>query len=129
MRCLIGVYRHVFQRRRAVYYAKQTAAYTRIGKRCVHYAKNVTLWNDIKLFFGTFLAVFKGGSASGADSDAKVEKREYYYADHLLKSKQITKDQYDLGLNKAKDITNQKRKGKVEFQEDLHKVQVKNDER
>ena len=112
-----------------VYDRNSELSWKSVFQRDIDYAKNVTLWNDIKLFFGTFLAVFKGGSTSGADSDAKVEKREYYYADHLLKSKQITKDQYDLGLNKAKDITNQKRKGKVEFQEDLHKVQVKNDER
>ncbi|MBE5758079.1 MAG: sugar transferase [Clostridiales bacterium] len=102
-----------------VYDRNSELSWESVFERDIEYAKNVTFWNDTKLFFGTFFAVLKGGSASGAGSDSKVEKREYYYADHLLKSNQITKEQYDLGLNKAKEITKLKRKGKVVYQEDL----------
>jgi len=77
------------------------------------YAEKITLWKDIKTIFQTIGAVFKG-SSSGAEEG----KREYYYADHLLKSNEITKDQYDLGLSKAKEIIDNK--GTVTFQSELH---------
>ena len=65
------------------------------------------------------MAVFKGGSASGAGSDAdKVQKREYYYADELLKSGKITKEQYDLGIAKAALL--QTKASRVVFNPELH---------
>lgn len=73
-----------------------------VFKRDVEYCNNVTLLNDIKLFFGTFLAVFKHRSASGAEANSK--KREYYYADQLLLDQKITKEQYAMGLAQAEKL-------------------------
>ncbi len=88
-----------------------------VFKRDIEYANNVTFWNDIKLFFGTFVAVFKNRSASGAE--ANENKREYYYADQLLKDNEITKEQYEIGLAEAKKLN--KAKCKVEYMPNLHK--------
>ena len=75
------------------------------------------------MFFGTFVAIFKGGSSSGANSDTdKVQKREYYYADHLLKSGEITQEQYANGIALAETVSINK--GKIEYQEELHKKDV-----
>lgn len=101
-----------------VYDRNSELSWESVFKRDLEYAEKVTFWKDIKLFFGTFIAVFKGGSASGANS-GETKKREYYYADHLLKSGKITKEQYDLGLLNAKTL--EKQKGtKVVFNKELH---------
>ena len=52
-------------------------------------------------------------------SDACEPKREYYYPDYLLKTGQITKDQYNKGLAQAEEIIDQR--GAVKFEESLHK--------
>ncbi len=102
-----------------VYDRNSESSWEDVFKRDLEYASKVTFFKDLKLFFGTFAAVFKGGSASGAGSDAdKVEKREYYYADQLLKSGKITKEQYDLGIAKASLL--ETKASKVEFQPELH---------
>ena len=77
-----------------------------VFKRDIEYANNVTFKNDLKMFFGTFTAVLKGGSSEGANSKNKdnQQKREYYYADYLLKDGKISKEQYDLGLKRAENI-------------------------
>ncbi|MBQ8615542.1 MAG: hypothetical protein IJ415_03140, partial [Clostridia bacterium] len=67
-------------------------------------------------------AVFKGGSASGAEQNSK--KREYYYPDHLLRSGQITKDQYNKGLEKANEII--KDKSQVVYQKQLKRKEKSN---
>ena len=100
-----------------VYDRNSELSWESVFARDIEYAKKITFWGDLKLFFGTFVAVFKGGSASGAEENPN--KREYYYPDHLLKSKQITKEQYDLGLACAKELENTK-KAKVEYNEALH---------
>ncbi len=100
-----------------VYDRNSESSWESVFKRDLEYAQNVTFKNDFKLFFGTFFAVFKGGSASGAEKNNK--KREYYYPDHLLKSKQITKDQYNRGLKEADKII--KNMGQVTYQQHLHK--------
>ncbi len=87
-----------------------------VFKRDIEYSNNVTFWNDMKLFFGTFLAVFKHRSASGAEANS--QKREYYYADQLLKNNEITQEQYELGLNEAKKLS--KSKCKIEYMANLH---------
>ena len=103
-----------------VYDRNSELSWESVFKRDIEYAQKVTFWGDLKLFFGTFLAVFKGGSAGGAGTGkSKIEKREYYYADQLLKDNKITKEQYDLGLQKAKDLE-KTRKAKIEYAEELH---------
>ena len=100
-----------------VYDRNSEMSWEKVFERDLEYANNVTFANDFKLFFGTFLAVFKGGSANGAEENS--EKREYYYSDHLLKANKITKEQYDLGLEKAKQLVSNKQKS-VEFVPELH---------
>ena len=100
-----------------VYDRKSEMGWDKVFERDLEYANNVTFKNDLKLFFGTFLAVFKGGSAKGAENTEKSEKREYYYADHLLKTNQISKEQYDKGLDIAKEII--KENGVVKFRKEL----------
>ncbi|MBR6778570.1 MAG: sugar transferase [Clostridia bacterium] len=102
-----------------VYDRNSELSWESVFKRDIEYAQNLSFWNDLKLFFGTFLAVLKGGSANGANSDVdKVEKREYYYADHLLKSGKITKEQYEKGIMDAKLL--ESKKAKVDYKSDLH---------
>ena len=100
-----------------VYDRNSEMSWEKVFERDLEYANNVTFWRDIKLFVGTFLAVFKGGSANGAEENSY--KREYYYSDHLLKTNQITKEQYDLGLEKAKELVETKQK-RIEFVPELH---------
>ena len=99
-----------------VYDRNSELSWESVFKRDIEYANNITFWNDVKLFFGTFIAVFKGGSVEGAQEN--VNKREYYYPDQLLKDKVITQEQYDKGLEKAKELTKQKN-AKVEYDENL----------
>ena len=87
-----------------------------VFKRDIEYSQNVTFINDLKLFFGTFLAVFKHRSASGAEKNSK--KREYYYADQLLLDNKITKEQYALGLSEAQKLNN--KKGVIVYNPSLH---------
>jgi len=100
-----------------VYDRNSELSWESVFERDLEYANNVTFVNDLKLFFGTFAAIFKGGSASGAEQNGK--KREYYYPDHLLKSGKITKDQYNRGLATANELINDK--GQVVYQQQLHK--------
>jgi len=100
-----------------VYDRNSELSWESVFKRDIEYARKITFWGDLKLFFGTFFAVFKGGSLSGAENNS--EKREYYYADYLLKSSQITKEQYDSGLQTAKELEKTK-KATVEYSEALH---------
>jgi len=96
-----------------VYDRNSESSWESVFQRDLEYAKKVTFGNDLKLFFKTFIAVFKGGSASGANSDAdKVEKREYYYGDHLLKSGKITQQQYDEKIQEAKELIAKSQKKK-----------------
>ena len=76
-----------------------------------YYFANMSLWLDIKIFFMTFVSVFanKGESHSNAEEDKKPEKeQEYYYADYLLRIGEVTKEQYDLGLELSKQIIENK---------------------
>ena len=95
---------------------RSESSWDSIFEQDLKYAEKITFWGDVKVIFQTVGAVFKG---SGSEGGAETAKREYYYSDHLLKTSQITKEQYDEGINKAKEIYAQKRKGKVEYQADL----------
>ena len=84
------------------------------------YSQNIKLSTDIKIIFKTVFAVFKSDSATSGAGDTK---REYYYSDYLLKTNQITQEQYDKGLKKSNEIISQKHKGQVTFDESLHQDQ------
>lgn len=100
-----------------VYDRNSELSWESVFKRDIEYANHVTFGNDLKLFFGTFVAVFKGGSAEGAKEDS--HKREYYFPDQLLKDEKITKEQYEMGLQKAKELSTQKH-AQITFDEALH---------
>ncbi len=88
-----------------VYDRNSELSWESVFERDLQYAERITFWKDLKLFFGTFAAVFKGGSSSGAGSDAdKKQKREYYYPDYLLKTGKITEQQYNEGIEKANKL-------------------------
>ena len=58
-----------------------------------------------------FVSVFKnkGESHSNAEEDMCQEKeQEYYYADYLLRTEKITKEQYDKGIECSKEIIKNK---------------------
>ena len=103
-----------------VYDRNSESSWEEVFKRDMEYANNISFWLDIKLFLGTFLAVFKGGAANGAEESK--EKREYYYPDHLLKTNEITKEQYDKGLEEAKNFVEEKRKT-IEYSSHLRNVE------
>lgn len=108
-----------------VYDRRSESSWESVFARDLEYAQHVTLWNDIKLIFGTFTALFKGGSSSGAANAEKLVKREYYYPDELLKSGKITKEQYDMGLERSKTMENSK--SVITYQSDLHRANATND--
>lgn len=95
---------------------RSEASWDSIFEKDMEYAKNITFWGDIKILFKTFIAVFKK-EGQGASEGAST--REYYYPDHLLKSGQITKDQYNKGLAAATKVIEDK--GQVSYQKHLHK--------
>ena len=79
------------------------------------YKQRITFLGDLKIIFKTVIAIFKNDSASGGAGEGK---RDYYYADYLLKSKQITNEQYLLGLKKSEQIINEH--SSVLYHEELH---------
>lgn len=104
-----------------VYDRNSELSWENVFLRDKEYAENISFKNDLKLFFGTFLAVFKGGSSSGAgtvNTHSAVKKREYYYSDELLKSNKITQEQYDLGIEKASELSTAK--SKISYMPELH---------
>ena len=80
------------------------------------YAEHITLFGDIKILFKTVGVVF--GSTDGSSGGIETSKRDYWYADYLLKTKKITKEQYDKGFSLEHQII--KEKGVVKFTKDLH---------
>ena len=84
------------------------------------YNQNVSLWLDIKIIFKTIGTIFtnKGETHSNAEED-KIQEREqeYYYADYLLRTEKITKEQYDTGIELSKKLISEKKK--MEFYPEL----------
>ena len=81
-----------------------------VFEKDLEYMKNITFATDVKIFFKTFVSVFKhkGESHDNAEEDKK-QIQEYYYADYLLRIGKITKEQYDYGMQLAKDIIAKKK--------------------
>jgi len=98
---------------------RSEASWQTIFDKDIEYEKNITFWNDVKIFFKTFAVVFDFGGASGG---AEESKREYFYCDYLLKNNLITEEQYKAGLEKAKEII--KEKSSVSYQKSLHNESV-----
>lgn len=96
---------------------RSESSWESIFEEDLKYSENLSLGLDIKILFKTFGAIFKKGSSAGAETS----KREYYYADYLLKKGEITQQQYDEGKKLSDEII--KNRGKVEYNELLHKKQ------
>lgn len=65
-----------------------------------YYVENVSLWLDIKILVKTVINVIKKKDIT----EQGQAKEEYYFGDHLLKTGQITKEEYDAKQKEAKDI-------------------------
>ena len=97
-----------------VYDRNSVLSWEEVFARDEEYIENLSFFNDIKLFIKTFIALFKGGSVSGAENNPN--KRAYYYPDQLLKDGKISKEQYETGLEMAKSM---KSKQKVTYMPEL----------
>lgn len=93
---------------------RSEASWDSIFEKDMEYMNNITFFGDVKILFKTFFAVF---TKDGKGASAGESTREYYYSDHLLKSGQITKDQYNKGIAQAQEII--KNKGTVKYQQQL----------
>lgn len=92
-----------------------------VFEKDISYMHNITLKNDIAIFFKTFKAVFfsTGETHSNAEENkTKVKEQEYYYADYILRIGKINKKQYDHGLKIAKEIAQNNLK--IEYYPELH---------
>ena len=76
-------------------------SWERIFELDKQYAEKCSFWLDVKIFFMTFIVLFRNrGSAVGS----ATSKREYWYSDYLLKNKKIEKKEYDKGIDLARKI-------------------------
>ncbi len=95
-----------------------------IFEKNIEYQQKVTFWGDVKIIFKTISVLFKGSSAT---CGAEQAQRDYYYDVYLLRTKQITQEQYDIGHVRAAKLIAEK--GVVTYQSDLHQQSVEdNDE-
>ncbi len=80
---------------------RSKSSWEEIFEKDLEYIHNITFINDAKIFFKTLFIIF---TPKGRCGDANSAYREYYYADYLLKTGKINKEQYEQGINKANDI-------------------------
>lgn len=106
--------------------SRNECSWEEIFKTDKEYISNISFKTDIKLIFKTFVSVFtkKGESHDNAEEDKPI-KRDYYYADYLLKTGKITKEQYDYGMQLAKDIIENKKQ--IEFHPELLDLELFNE--
>ena len=90
-------------------YGRNEYSWEKIFEVDKEYATKCNFFLDCKLFFATFVSVFKHKGSSGG---SETSKREYWYPDYLLKQEKISKEEYNAGLEKAKQIEQTKREGK-----------------
>ena len=86
-----------------------------VHEKDIEYAKHITFWGDVKIFFGTFISVFKdtGENHSTAEEDkdaSKSKEQEYYYADYIRRIGKISDEQYFYGLDLANEMIKNKEK-------------------
>ena len=93
---------------------RSNSSWESIFENDLAYASRITLFGDIAIIFKTVFTFFKKDNSS---SCAGESKRDYYFADYLLKNEKITREQYEIGLKKAEKIVADG--GQVEFQKEL----------
>lgn len=89
-------------------YGRNKNSWETIFEMDKEYAEKCSFGLDCKLFFATFVSVFKN---KGSSDGSNTSKREYWYSDYLLKSNQIPQTTYDQGLKLAKQIEDLKYTG------------------
>ena len=65
----------------------------------LEYVKNITLFNDVKIIFGTVFKVLKRSDIVTEGTASSVD-----YGDYLLDKGKITKEEYDKGQQTAKEL-------------------------
>lgn len=93
---------------------RSESSWEQIFEDDLSYCKKITFFGDIKILFQTVKAIFSHDSSS---EGASSSKREYYYADYLLKTNKISQNQYNEGLKLSEEII--KNKGAVKFNANL----------
>lgn len=88
----------------------------KIFEEDLKYSQKITFFGDLKIILKTVVILFK--HSDGANEGSQSSKREYYYCDHLYKTNQITKEQYNLGLKISNNLI--ANGGNVEYVEELH---------
>lgn len=105
-------------------FGRNKNTWEQVFEKDIHYARHITFGYDIKIIFFTFFSVFKnqGETHSNMEENKKEnsKEQEYYYADYLLRTQKITKEQYDNGMAIAEDLV--KSRGKIEYYPELHNI-------
>ncbi|MBO4726134.1 MAG: sugar transferase [Clostridia bacterium] len=96
---------------------RSDSSWETIFQKNLEYQQQVTFWGDVKIILLTVLEVFKKNNAANG---AEAAQRDYYYDVYLLRTKQISQKQYDLGHARAAQLIAEK--GVVKYQPDLQPV-------
>ena len=103
-----------------VYDRSSSQSWESVFERDLEYAKNESFKIDLKLLIKTFTAIFERGAENGAVETQN--KRDYYYADYLLKNGKISKKEYDEGIEAAKALT--RKNDLIEYQKTFELTKV-----
>lgn len=77
-------------------YGRNNVSWTRRMKNDIYYAKNLSFWLDVKIFFKTIAVVFE---------HSNIEKEQYMrYSDEMLDKGLISKGEHDAYLLKAREL-------------------------
>ena len=93
---------------------RSESSWESIFQHDLDYANRITFFRDIGIIVKTVFTLFKKDNSA---SCAGLSKREYYYADYLLKNSKITQEQYAKGLSDAEQIVSVG--GQVNYRQDL----------
>ena len=66
----------------------------------LYYVENCSLWLDIKIIFKTAMKIIKKSEIT----DTNQTGDDYHFGKHLLRHEQITQDEYDAGIERAKEM-------------------------
>lgn len=98
---------------------RSQSSWETIFQKNLEYQQKITFWGDVKILFMTVAVLFKSDSAANG---AEQTQRDYYYDTYLLRTHQITQEQYEIGHARAAELI--AKHGVVEYQPDLHHQDV-----